>query len=107
MITPITALSAASQKSTTLRPEISYQRRGKILAAGLSDTSTVQFLIYADETSTSTEYPAQNSKGIGDSVIRRTVEKSCPLVTPTFVYGKVRYQVLSMTCGNTPVSHTL
>jgi len=82
MITPITALSAASQKLTIFTPEISNQRRGKILLAGLSDTSTVQFLRYADDTNTRVAYPAQNSSGTDDSVIFLMIDKCCPLDMP-------------------------
>lgn len=89
MITPRTALSAVSQKSTIFNPDISNQRRGKCLIGGLSDTKTDQFLRYADDTKTRVEYPAQNSSGTDDSVSFLTTDKCCPLDRPCKKYQQI------------------
>ena len=85
-------------------PVISNQRLGKQRIKGVSETTTLQYLIYVDDTKTVELYPTQNNNGIDDSVSLLVIEFRESFRTPDctskhlFVKqatGEVRYNLPS------------
>jgi hypothetical protein len=71
-MTPVTARSAACQRSDILSPAMSHHLLGYDLVKGLLEVTTVQFSRKAEWTRTTLSQPAQKRTGIMASVNCRT-----------------------------------